>query len=49
MPSLDAIIASLQPAKTDALYFVAKGEGKHHFSTTLEEHNRAVYKYLLKK
>lgn len=49
LPSADAIQAVCQPAKTSALYFVAKGGGQHYFSKTLQEHNRAVRKYLLKK
>jgi UPF0755 protein len=47
LPGLDAIRAALHPAKTDALYFVSKGDGSHHFSTTLEEHNAAVNRYQL--
>ena len=42
---LNSIKAALNPAKTNALYFVAKGSRKHHFSATLKEHNRAVRKY----
>lgn len=49
MASADAINAALNPAKTKALYFVAKGGGQHYFSKTLAEHNRAVRKYLLSK
>ncbi len=45
MPGDAAIHASLHPAKTDALYFVARGDGTHVFSDTLEEHNRAVERY----
>lgn len=45
-PSLDAIEAALSPSRTPYLYFVAKGDGTHHFSATLEEHNRAVRLYL---
>ncbi len=45
MPGLASIQAVLNPAKTDALYFVAKGNGRSHFSNNLEEHNRAVSKY----
>ena len=44
-----AIHAALQPKPTDALYFVAKGDGSHQFSTTLEAHNAAVRKYQLKR
>jgi UPF0755 protein len=47
MPSGDSIHAALHPAPGKALYFVAKGDGSHHFSATLEEHNRAVIKYQL--
>ena len=43
--SLSSIQAALNPAKTSALYFVAKGDGTHYFSDTLREHNRAVRKY----
>ncbi len=42
MPGKAALIAATQPARTDALYFVARGDGSSHFSHTLEEHNRAV-------
>lgn len=47
LPSGEALHATLHPAQTDALYFVAKGDGSHHFSATLEEHNAAVSKYQL--
>jgi UPF0755 protein len=45
MPGLDSIHAALHPARSEALYFVAKGDGSHQFSDTLEEHNRAVARY----
>jgi len=45
MPSEAAIQAALNPAKTSALYFVARGNGTHVFSSNLEAHNRAVNRY----
>lgn len=47
LPGPAAIRAVLQPATTDAFYFVARGDGRHHFSRTLAEHNRAVARYQL--
>lgn len=41
----EALIAATQPESTDALYFVAKGDGSHHFSSTYDEHRRAVARY----
>jgi UPF0755 protein len=49
LPSLDAIKAVLDPVHEKALYFVSKGDGSHYFSETLDEHNRAVRKYQLKR
>lgn len=48
MPGKDALWATTHPATTEALYFVATGDGSggHTFSATLEEHNRAVQRYL---
>jgi UPF0755 protein len=45
MPSEASILAALNPARTDALYFVSRGDGTHVFSSTLEAHNRAVNRY----
>ncbi len=44
---LASLRAALRPAKTQALYYVARGDGSSEFSRTLEEHNRAVRKYQL--
>ncbi len=49
MPGIAAIEAALHPADTKALYFVGKGDGSHEFSNNLNEHNRAVVRYQLKK
>ncbi|RMF17161.1 MAG: endolytic transglycosylase MltG [Candidatus Dadabacteria bacterium] len=46
-PGLDALLAAVRPANSDALYFVATQDGKHVFSRTLREHNRAVRKHQL--
>lgn len=42
LPGHDALHAALHPAQTDALYFVARGDGSSHFSSSLIAHNRAV-------
>lgn len=42
MPGRAAIHAAFHPAHTDALYFVAQGDGSHKFTNTLDAHNRAV-------
>ena len=49
MPGRKALLAAVQPAQSKALYFVARGDGSSQFSTTLEEHNRAVDTYQRKK
>jgi len=48
MPGLASIRAALHPAKSDALYYVGRGDGSSQFSHTLDEHNRAVYRYQLR-
>lgn len=45
MPGLASLLATVQPASSKALYFVARGDGTSHFSETLSEHNRAVDRY----
>lgn len=45
MPGLAALQAALHPAPSQALYFVARGDGSSHFSSTLDEHNQAVNRY----
>ncbi|MDY6983766.1 MAG: endolytic transglycosylase MltG [Pseudomonadota bacterium] len=47
LPGRASIEASMHPDDSDALYFVARGDGSHYFSATLEEHNRAVRQYQL--
>jgi UPF0755 protein len=41
-PGEGAIAAALVPAKTDYLFFVTDGLGRHRFSRTFEEHRRAI-------
>jgi UPF0755 protein len=45
LPGKAALQATLHPAQTDALYFVARGDGSSQFSASLTEHNRAVNQY----
>ena len=45
MPGKDALLAAVAPATTDALYFVARGDGSSQFSNSLAAHNRAVNQY----
>jgi UPF0755 protein len=49
LPGIQSILAALHPDKSKDLYFVAKGDGSHHFSATLQEHNEAVKKYQKEK
>jgi UPF0755 protein len=48
LPGRASLAAAVQPLEGNTLYFVATGrpDGSHYFSTTLEEHNRAVQRYL---
>jgi len=45
LPGRAAIEASMHPDQSENLYFVARGDGSHYFSATLDEHNRAVRQY----
>ncbi|NVK38231.1 MAG: endolytic transglycosylase MltG [Gammaproteobacteria bacterium] len=49
MVGREAIYAALHPADGEELFFVAKGDGSHQFSATLEEHNKAVRHYQIYK
>lgn len=44
-PSLKSIEAAINPAQTDYLYFVAKGDGTHAFARTYDEHLANIKKY----
>lgn len=46
MPSKASLMAAAQPDRTPYFYFVADGSGGHTFSRTLEEHNKAVQKWI---
>jgi len=45
-PGREALQAALHPAESGFLYFVARKNGTHQFSRSLDEHNRAVARYL---
>lgn len=45
MPGRAALRAAADPADGNALYFVSRGDGSHHFSPTYDEHRRAVQRY----
>ncbi len=47
--SWGSLQAAAQPAQSDKLYFVAKGDGTHQFSQSLAEHNKAVQQYIFGK
>lgn len=49
MPGMAALMAAVQPAPTNAMYFVSRGDGTSHFSATLDEHNNAVRRYILQR
>ncbi len=45
LPGVQSLAAALSPAKTQALYFVSRGDGTSQFSDNLNDHNRAVNQY----
>jgi UPF0755 protein len=49
MPGRASLRAALRPGKTEALYYVSRGDGSSQFSRTLDEHNRAVSRYQLRR
>lgn len=48
-PGASALHAAAHPAASKDLYFVARGDGTHEFSPTLQDHNRAVRRYQLRR
>lgn len=49
LPGQAAIHAAMHPDAGSSLYFVARGDGGHAFSNTLEDHNKAVRRYQLRR
>ena len=49
MPGIASLRAAMRPGKTEALYYVSRGDGSSQFSRTLDEHNRAVSRYQLRR
>lgn len=49
MPGWNSLLAAVQPQPTQALYFVARGDGASQFSATLDAHNAAVRRYILNR
>lgn len=47
LPGKESLQAALHPASSDALYFVARGDGSSQFSSTLNDHNKAVQRFQL--
>ena len=45
LPGAASLAAALNPAKTDALYFVSRNDGTSQFSANLDDHNHAVNQY----
>jgi UPF0755 protein len=49
MPSKESLQAAMNPAQSNAIYFVARGDGSSHFSRTLKEHESAVDQFQRKR
>lgn len=49
LPGAWSIHAALHPVREHYLYFVARGDGSHVFSASLQEHNQAIKSYLINK
>lgn len=49
LPGLSSLQAAAQPAEGTALFFVARGDGTHQFSDTLDQHNAAVNRYIRRR
>jgi UPF0755 protein len=45
LPGAQSLAAAMGPAKTEALYFVSRGDGSSKFSDNLPDHNKAVNQY----
>ena len=48
-PGAASLQAAADPADVPYLYFVSRNDGSHIFSTTLDEHNRNVYEYQIRR
>jgi len=48
-PGLKSLQAAVRPAETKEMFFVARGDGRHEFSKTLEEHHRAVRRHQIRR
>ncbi|MGP9588741.1 endolytic transglycosylase MltG [Halomonas sp. AOP42-B2-16] len=46
MPGRASLEAAVNPLPGETLYFVSRGDGTHHFSSSLREHNNAVNRYI---
>lgn len=47
-PGRESLVAAANPADVPYVYFVSRNDGSHVFSTTLQEHNRAVLEYQIR-